>query len=149
MCARDWWCVRTSPYRKASSPFLLMPQVCVGVFGNVEYRLLFSFVQWFLVSGVLLLLPVKGIPPPHMNQSAIHTNTVYFSGFELCLLKNWLCCNSGVPGIWNWLCATVSTCKSLELLSAFPSWLCASTAFTGIVTYLFSLFFDVHRKLGI
>lgn len=88
---------------------------------------------------VLFLFLVKGIPPPHMNWSAIHTNTVYSSVFEICLLKNLLCCKSNIPGIWNWPCATVSTCKLLKLLSAFPSWLCASTAFMGIVTYLFCL----------
>lgn len=84
-----------------------------------------------------------------MNWSAIHTNTVYSSVFELCLIKNLLCCKSGVPGIWNWPRATVSTCKPLELLSAFPSWLCASTAFTGIATYLFPLFLMCVLKLGI
>ncbi|XP_072781688.1 integrin beta-8 isoform X8 [Taeniopygia guttata] len=54
---------------------------------------------------------------------------------------NLLCCERGVPGIWDWPHAMVSTCKSLELVSAFPLWLCALTAFKGNVTYLFSLFF--------
>lgn len=84
-----------------------------------------------------------------MNWSAIHTNTVYSSGFELCLLQNLLCCERGVPGIWDWPHAMVSTCKSLELVSAFPLWLCTLTAFKGNVTYLFSLFFYVCLKLGI
>lgn len=49
--------------------------------------LLHSFIQWFWVSGALFLSPFKGIPPPQMNWSAVHTNTVYSSGFELCLLR--------------------------------------------------------------
>ena len=77
----------SSPYRKASSSFMLIPQVCVGVFGNVKYSLFFSFMQWFKVSGVLLHFPVKGIPPPHMNWSAIHTKYCLFFCFWIMPIK--------------------------------------------------------------
>lgn len=51
LCTRDWWCIRTSPCRKVSSLFMLMPWVCAGFFGKVKCRLFSVLSSGFMSQG--------------------------------------------------------------------------------------------------